>query len=253
MNIVDANFEDEIQLPTKTIIDQSDHDIYGEVDEQLQNFYDQAEDFEELRLEIFRKTRNNRGRFKANNNAYKKYYSATEFPIYLERLQEDLGAGEYQAKFCFIDEDGKKNYKFDGAFWQVSFSIDKSASFGTQADLIIELEKERNRTNMMFQEMMNSHKVLAESLAITKGLQQAQQTPMKMLSEYANFKEQLGNLLPEQKNNLDKIIGAVETLLPLFTKADSTTTTSKTTTTVEEEAKDYQITLAEKLKELTGE
>lgn len=254
-DVIDADFEDEIQLPTKTIIDQSNDNIYGEVDEQLQNFYDEAEEYEDIRLEIFRKVRSKSGRFTSNNNAYKKFYTASEFPIYLERLQEDLGAGEYTAKFCFMDDDGKKNYKFDGAFWQVNFNIDKTAQIGSQADLMLELEKERSRTERMFQELIHSHNVLSQSLALTKAAKQFEPSPLEMLAQYASFKEKLGDLLPEQQGNIDKIIGAVQSLVPLFTKVEtsSTTTAPEKTTTVEEKAKDYQATLADKLKELTGE
>lgn len=256
-DVIDADFEDEIQLPAKTIIDQSGDDIYGEVDEQLQNFYDEADEYEDIRLEIFRKLRGRKGRFTSSNNAYKKFYTASEFPIYLERLQEDLGAGEYTAKFCYMDDNGKKNYKFDGAFWQVNFNIDKTAQIGSQADLMLELEKERSRTERMFQELIHSHNVLSQSLALTKAAKQFEQSPLEMLTQYASFKDKLGDLLPEQKGNLDKIIGAVQSLVPLFTNVDTSSTSTSTapekTTTVEEKAKEYQNTLADKLKELTGE
>lgn len=245
-------FEEEIEIQPATI-EMSGNSMLEATDENLNDLYETVIDFEDVKLEVYRHKRR-RGRY--SNNAFVLSYSQDDFPIYIDKIADDCGAGEYMIKFSHI-EDGKKSYTFDGRQLITSANVEanKNKSVATASGSVQdELKQQKEINNRLVELIMSNSEKLAQALVYVKaqGNIQQTQTPAQMLQEHMLLTEQIQNL--KQNNSLDTIASMTKELLPLFLNNN---TNQKKENEVETQksliGNNYKKSLEEELKKMTGE
>lgn len=214
------SFEDEILIPDDENNLLPEKIINELPDEILERYYEEIEDYESVRLEVFRNKRKG-GQFAGLVPLGS--FSASNFPIYAEDLAGRFGSGEVLLQFShFVD--GKKSYYFDGNAKKLLLILEKfefeSVKNFSNNDFKEDLRLERERNNMLVEHILETNKTMAQALAVSKSYV-ARNNTVTMLREFAALKRGLSDFsVGGEKSTFSRALSIADKALTAFTEDD---------------------------------